>query len=125
MKKCKVSGYWSCEKCVQRGSDQVTLIEPGRTKIEIIQMKNVNASPRTNEDFLKYFSTAEKNVCDNHCKNKEKPSPFYGRIDLVKGFVMEPMHTVYGGAFLRWLNGIVHERCEGIKLARIYQCNRF
>ena len=113
MKKCKVAGYWSCEKCIRRGSDKVTHIEMGKTTTEIIQFKSVDAPLRKDEEYLTYYSTAYKNVEDNHFKNKQNPSPFYKIVDLVKGFAMEPMHTTYGGAFSRWLYGIVNERKEG------------
>ena len=56
---------------------------------------------------------------DNHCKNKEKPSPFYKVVDLIKDFAMEPMHTLYGGAVDRWLNGLVNERKEGNVCAKM------
>lgn len=89
----------------------------GKTTTEIIQLKSLDAPPRRDEDFLTYYSLAEKNVEDNHCKNKDHPSPFYPRFSLVRGFAIEPMHTAYGGAFFRFLYGLVYERDEGTEIA--------
>jgi hypothetical protein len=87
----------------------------GKTTVEIIQMKDVNAPPRLEADFLKYFSNKKPvDAYDNHCQDNVNPSPLYGKFPLIKGFAMEPMHTVYGGCFLRWLTGLVSERLEGI-----------
>lgn len=75
LKKCKVGGYSSCGKCIPKGSEKFIHMEMGKKTTEIIQMKPVNEPQRKDEDFLTYFSTANKNIEDNHCKNKHKTCP--------------------------------------------------
>lgn len=113
LKKCKAGGYWSCERCIQRGSEKKVEKEFGKTTVTIIQMKDQNAELRTDDDFLTYCSDRPDNKEDNHCTDSVNPSPFHGILPLVTGFVLDPMHTFIAGNFGRRIHGLVSSRSEG------------
>ena len=77
-----------------------------------VQMLDVDAPRRTNEDFLTYC--VGNDSIDDHLPKPEDESPFVKiNFPMVTGFVTEPMHTFFAGAFSRRLNGIVRKRHEG------------
>ena len=75
-------------------------------------MKNVHARLRKNEDWRSYASDST-NKKDNHVNDPNNLSPFYGHLDLIKGFFIDPMHTVYPGNYGRRLVGFVEKKAEG------------
>ena len=83
-----------------------------------IQFMEDDAPPGTDDDWLTYYSDCRKNEEDNHCKDAGRPSPFYGFYPLVKGFAIDPMHTVYAGAYGRRLIGFRSEVNDG-KLSQL------
>lgn len=121
------SGYWSCERCIQRGvqwplwpkaSKEPVRNQPAtnpakpKKKIKkIIQLRETNAPPRVDEDFYTYCKS--DTVEDEHIPNVCDVSPF-SEIDfkMVSGFIIDSMHTVYG-AFSRRLQGITSVKHEG------------
>lgn len=122
LKKCKGGGYWGCERCIQRGSNKVVTKTLGATEIESIQFKRTEAPLRKDEDFLTYYSAKSKNVEDNHCSDRVRPSPFYDLLPIVRGFAIDPMHTVYPGNYGRRLIGFRSEIKEGkISVAQLKQ----
>ena len=52
-----------------------------------------DAPPRTDDDWLTYYSDYRKNEEDNRCKEAGRPSPFYWCFTLLKGFAIDPIHT--------------------------------
>ncbi|KZR97460.1 Uncharacterized protein APZ42_007657, partial [Daphnia magna] len=71
------SGYWSCERCVQKGVSC-----------------DINSS--RNEDFLTYCQS--DNCLDEHINSLHDLSPLHKlNFPMVSGFVLEPMHTFYAG----------------------------
>jgi hypothetical protein len=75
-------------------------------------MKNLHAPLRTTRDWKSYASD-KTNKIDNHVNDAKHLSPFYNRFDLVKGFVIDPMHTVYPGNYGRRIIGFVEVQAEG------------
>lgn len=108
-------GYWSCERCIQRGESCLLPKSRGSKKetSSTIQMKNTDAPLRTDEDFLSY--TSDKREEDQHLLDPINDiSPFVS-IDfpMVSGFSRDTMHTYYVGAFRRRLKGLVSLTTEG------------
>ena len=122
------SGYWSCERCIQKGERRLTV---GKKK-KSIQFLELNAPPRIDIDFLSYCLSDD--CIDDHLVNVLDVSPFidlglrwrkiyafrcgsgFGRRiswSLVTGFVIDPMHTLTAGAFGRRLVGIASVKKEG------------
>jgi hypothetical protein len=88
------SGYWTCDRCIQRGE----MVK------KIIIMAYIDAPLRTDDDFLSYH-TNEFSI-DEHVKDVENPSPFVKMgFNMVTGFVIDSCHTMISGAFLRKLDG--------------------
>jgi hypothetical protein len=74
----------------------------GRNRKKIIIMTDVDAPLRNNE-----FSI------DEHVKDVENPSPFVKMgFNMVTGFVIDSMHTMISGAFLRKLDGFASNPLE-------------
>ena len=109
LKKCKDhSGYWSCERCIQKGASRLV----SGNKKDIIEFRELNAPPRLDEDFADYCKSDECE--DEHIANPHKLGPFYEfGFCVVSGFVIDPMHTMNAGAFGRRLRGIVSKPKEG------------
>lgn len=109
LKKCKAhSGYWSCEWCIQEG---VPRLVPGNKK-QTIEFRDLNAPPRLDEDFHTYYKSDE---CDDeHIANPNNVGPFFEfGFCVVSGFVINPMHTMTGGAFGRRIRGLAFKPNEG------------
>ena len=118
------AGYNACERCIQKGIRCKHRRKKGKTKnmskkkkrkpkvVKTIQLLNVNAPPRVDEDFLNYH---EHTDCeDDHIPNISDRSPFLDNdFPMISGFVIDPMHTVHGGSFLRLLEGLVKVPAEG------------
>jgi hypothetical protein len=82
-----LSGYWACNRCIQKGKIF------GDSKV--IVMQNVNAPLRNYVDLLSY------RVSD-FSLDPNLISPFIRlNFPMVTGFFIEPMHTMIGGAFRR------------------------
>ncbi len=110
LKKCKGhSGYWSCERCIQKG---VPRLVSGNKK-ETIEFRELNAPPRLDEDFADYCKSVGE--CEEeHITNPHKLGPIYEfGFCVVSGFVIDPMHTMNAGAFSRRLRGSVSKPNEG------------
>lgn len=108
------SGYWSCERCIQRGESCTLPKAPGSKKktSSTIQMKILDAPLRTDEDFLTYFKS--KDCLDEHLLDPVNVSPFVNiGFPMVSGFGIDSMHTFDGGAFRRRLVGIASLTTEG------------
>lgn len=121
------SGYWSCERCIQRrvqwplrptaseeqaSKRRANEATKSKKKIKkIIQLRETNPPPRVDEDFYTYCKSDI--VEDEHIINFNDLSPF-SEIDfkMVSGFIIDSMHTVYG-AFSRRLKGISSVKHEG------------
>jgi hypothetical protein len=108
------SGYWSCDRCIQKG-DMVN---------RAILLKNVNAPKRTDTDFLTYH--ASKFSADDHLKDPTDISPFVEmNFPMVTGFVIDPMHTAVEGAFGRRLEGFIFVSGEGkLSSAQVAEADR-
>jgi hypothetical protein len=103
------SGYWSCERCIQRGERRST---EGKKKTSI-QFLDLNAPPRLDEDFLSYCADNDDCV-DDHVAGVEDVSPFFDfGFPMVTGFIIDPMHTFTAGAFGRRLVGVASVKNEG------------
>ena len=102
------SGYWSCERCIQKGERRLTV---GKKK-KSIQFLELNAPPRIDIDFLSYCLSDDS--IDDHLVNVHDVSPFIDLgLPMVTGFVIDPMHTLTAGAFGRRLVGIASVKKEG------------
>ena len=89
------SGYFCCDRCIQKG-EMVN---------QAVLLRNVNASLRTDADFLTYH--VNDYSIDEHLKDSNDLSPFLKlNFPIVSGFVIDPMHTVIKGAFGRRLEGL-------------------
>ena len=71
LKKCKDhSGYWSCERCIQKGASRLV----SGNKKDIIEFRELNAPPRLDEDFADYCKSDE---CEDELiANPHKLGPF-------------------------------------------------
>lgn len=116
------SGYWSCERCIQKGErcvdeDENTTTQsttkPATNKKGTIQFKDLNASPTLDEDFLSY--TKRNDSPDGNINNINDLSPFFTKLNfpMISGFIIDTMHTMYAGCFSRRLEGLVEHRKEG------------
>ncbi len=77
-----------------------------------IQFLDVNAPPRTDEDFLSYCTSDD--CPDEHLNGHHDLSPFLEwNFPMVTGFVVEPMHTFYAGCVGGRLKGIACNPNEG------------
>nr|CAH0105065.1 unnamed protein product [Daphnia galeata] len=102
------SGYWSCERCIQKGERRLTVSK----KKKSIQFLELNAPPRIDIDFLSYCLSDDS--IDDHLVNVHDVSPFIDLgLPMVTGFVIDPMHTLTAGAFGRRLVGIASVKKEG------------
>lgn len=106
------SGYWSCDRCIQKGEKSGG----------IIQLKNVSAPPRLDLNFLSYHVNDVSN--DEHIPDPRKRSPFLDiNFPMVTGFVIDSMHTLIEGAFGRRLEGFANipkeEQLSKSKLAEV------
>lgn len=106
------AGYWSCDRCVQKG-ERVN---------GVIQMKSVDAPPRLDHLFLSYHVNDVS--IDEHIPDPRKRSPFVAlNFPMVTGFVIDSMHTMIEGAFGRRLEGLAkipsEEQLSKTKLAEI------
>ena len=120
LKKCKGhSGYWSCERCIQKG---ISTLVSGNKK-ETIEFRELNAPPRTDEDFATYCKSDES--VDDHISNPNNVGPFYEfGFCVISGFVIDPMHTMSAGAFGRRLRGITLKASEGkLEVAELKQAD--
>lgn len=82
-----------------------------KLKKKSIQFRDLNASLRQDEDFLSY--TPSDNCLDEHIPKINDLSPFLVlNFPLVSGFVIDPMHTMYGGCFRGRLTGIAFKPKE-------------
>ncbi|XP_045026785.1 uncharacterized protein LOC123470533 [Daphnia magna] len=96
------SGYWACDRCIQRGE----MIN------HTILFRNVNAKSRTDDDFWTYYVNQFSE--DDHLKDPTDVSPFKEiNCRMVTCFIIDPMHTVIEGAFGRRLEGFVFVSGEG------------
>ena len=96
------SGYWSCDRCIQKG-DMVN---------RAILLKNVNAPRRTDIDFLTYHTNQFS--FDDHLKDPTDVSPFLEiGCQMVTAFIFDPMHTAIDGAFGRRFEGLILVTGEG------------
>ena len=116
------SGYWSCEKCIQRGErcvhQSTKKTKSGEAPKTSIQLLELNAPPRIDEDFFSYCQTCDAcrvNHChDDHVTNLNDRSPFLEKnLNMVSGFPIEPMHTLYACCLGRLLKGIVDVKNDG------------
>lgn len=107
------SGYWSCERCIQKGIRYtVRPSRKGQKSKETIQFRELNAPPRTDEDFLTY--TVSDECDDSHLNNLNDLSPFIDlNFRMVSGFVIDPMHTFYAGCVGSRFQGIAYKTGEG------------
>lgn len=111
------SGYHSCDRCIQRGAQYAVgkrkNSKSKKVKSKTIQLRDLHAPLRTDEDFLTY--TGDDHSQDNHVLNANDVSPFvhFPEFGMVSGFVIDSMHTMEGGAFLRILVNLVHHKEEG------------
>ncbi|KZS03094.1 Uncharacterized protein APZ42_034264 [Daphnia magna] len=109
------TGYWSCERCIQRGvSCEIHSKKSSRKEKpkKTIQFLDVNAPPRTDEEFLSYCKSDD--CPDEHLNGHEDLSPFLEwNFPMVSGFVVEPMHTFYAGCVGGRLKGIAGNPNEG------------
>jgi hypothetical protein len=77
-----------------------------KTNHLVVQLLELNAPLRTDEDFLSYCESDESR--DNHITNIYDISPFVGlNVPMVTAFPIEPMHTMYACCFGRLIKGIV------------------
>lgn len=130
-------GYWSCERCIQKGNTTVQINKrnmnkgyfnlglrltfPGYKK-PVIQLSDVNAPRRIDSEFLNYIKGDDTE--DNHVNGLHDLSPF---IDLdfpmISGFIIDPMHTMWAGALGRRLKSFVTRKQEGklstLQLAKV------
>lgn len=108
------SGYWSCERCVQKGvsCDINSSRSKKKKQKKTIQFLELNAPPRTDEDFLTYCQS--DNCLDEHINSLHDLSPLHKlNFPMVSGFVLEPMHTFYAGCVGGRLKGIAGKKSEG------------
>lgn len=119
LKRCKGhSGYWACERCIQPGTRRVLrkgkLTKNGQQKKGIIELLELDAPLREDAEFLTYFADDEGVSIDDHLPDHNDVSPLVDiNFPMVTGFVIDPMHTLYGGAFRRKLSGFVYSKNEG------------
>jgi len=73
-----------------------------------------DAPPRTDDDWLTSTAGRIKKIS----KDAGRPRTFYGFYPFVKGFAINPMHTVYPSAYGRRLIGFRSEVNEG-KLSQL------
>ncbi len=79
---------------------------------KVIVMKDVDAPLRTDFYFLSYH--VNDFSIDEHVKDVENPSPFVRMgFNMVSGFLIDSMHTMLSGAFLRRLEGFASYPLEG------------
>ena len=96
------AGYWACDRCVQKGE----MIN--RT----MMLTNVSAPLRKDEDFLSYHVNDFSR--DEHIPDPKDISPFVKiNFNMVSGFVIDSMHTVFEGAFSSRLQGLAFHPLEG------------
>ena len=95
-------GYWSCDRCIQEGE----IIR------HIMTMKITDAPLRTDRDFHTYH--VNDISIDEHVTHPHRHYPFvdFG-FKMVSGFVIDTMHTVHMGSFLRRLEGLASVAREG------------
>ena len=81
-------------------------------RMQFEAMMRTNARLRTDDMFLTYHVNDFSK--DQHLPNSALPSPFLViNFPMVSGFVLDPMHTVYEGAFLKRLVRFVSMASEG------------
>lgn len=109
LKRCAFyTGYWSCERCIQKGEG----VRPLGKKKKQVQLLDVNAPLRRDDEYLTYCISDDS--VDKHLPNPADESPFIQlNFPMVSGFIIDPMHTFFAGAFSRRLNGIARKRHEG------------
>ena len=88
------TGQWSCDRCIQRGVTKGCL-----------RLNDVSAPLRTDSQFLTYCKSDDSE--DNHIPNPADKSPFLKLtyLGMVTGFPIDPMHSMFGCAFHRRING--------------------
>ena len=85
------TGYFACERCCTKGS---------WSQNRVIYEVHDNLVPRTNEEFrsLKYDGEEDD---DNHQHDVTKVYDL--NVDMIKGFVIDPMHLIFLGVVKRFL----------------------
>jgi hypothetical protein len=134
------AGYWSCERCVQPGTqcvinkkqpknkqtslgqslasalhNNLSTTEEKKEKTTI-QLLDLHAPRRTDEDFHTYWKK-KKGDDDHLSRDKRTKQPLYSPLmdinfPMVTGFVIDSMHTLFG-TLRRQLEGIAFNRNEG------------
>lgn len=85
---------------------------PKKKESKTVQMRDLNAPRRLNEDFLKYVKSDD--CSDEHLLGLNDLSPFIDiNFPVVSGFSIDAMHTMYAGCLRRRLIGIVSLTTEG------------
>lgn len=107
------SGYWSCERCIQKGKSCQLPRPKGSVKTgSTIQFTDLNAPLRLDEDFLLYMVSDDCE--DEHLLGLNDLSPFIDiGFPMVSGFNLDPMHLMFAGCFKRRLKGLVSVTTEG------------
>ena len=96
------SGYWCCDRCIQKGE----IIN------HVLILKNFNAPLRLDKDFHLYHVNTVS--VDEHVPYPLTPNPFadFG-FNMVTGIVIDSMHTVLLGSFLKRLEGFASNPKKG------------
>ena len=93
---------WGCDSGIQRGEKVQT----------IIIMTGVGIFLRTDLDFLNYH--ANNFLIYEHVKDVDNQNTFVKMgFNMVTGFLIDSMHTMISGAFLRRLDGSASNPLEG------------
>ncbi|XP_045024703.1 uncharacterized protein LOC123469643 [Daphnia magna] len=108
------TGYWSCERCIQPGvACEINSNNKNKTKKKkkTIQFLELDAAPRSDEEFLSYCKSDD--CPDEHLNGHNDLSPFLDlNFPMVTGFVVEPMHTFYAGCVGGRLKGLAYNPNE-------------
>lgn len=95
------SGYWACDRCIQRG-ERINCA---------IQIRNLSAPLRNDTDFLNYF--VHDFSSDDHI-DPFNISPLVSiHFRMVTGFIVDTIHSMVEGTFGRQLKGIISVLDEG------------